>query len=50
VVDAYDAMVNDCSYRGRCDASAAAGELLRCTPSQFDPEIVISFLVMIGRP
>ena len=50
VVDAYDAMINDCSYRGPLDPSSAAAGLLRSTPGQFDPEVVITFLVMIGRP
>jgi response regulator RpfG family c-di-GMP phosphodiesterase len=50
VVDAYDAMTNDRCYRGRREWPSAAAELLRCSPSQFDPEIVTAFLEMLGRP
>jgi response regulator RpfG family c-di-GMP phosphodiesterase len=50
VVDAYDAMLHNCSYRGLRDPSSAAAELLRAAPGQFDPEVVITFLLLIGRP
>lgn len=49
VVDAYDAMTQDRSYRGRLDSSEAISELLRCAPAQFDPDIVIAFLTLLGR-
>jgi response regulator RpfG family c-di-GMP phosphodiesterase len=49
VADAYDAMTQDRAYRIRCDASDAVGELLRCSPTQFDPEIVAAFLSVVGR-
>jgi len=49
VVDAYDAMTNDRCYRDGVDTSAAAAELLRCTPRQFDPEVVIPFLATLSR-
>jgi HD-GYP domain-containing protein (c-di-GMP phosphodiesterase class II) len=49
VADAYDAMTQDRSYRVRCDASDAVSELLRCSPAQFDPEIVAAFLAVLGR-
>ncbi len=48
VVDAYDAMTNDRCYRGGVDIAVAAAELLRCTPRQFDPEIVVPFLATLS--
>lgn len=47
VVDAYDAMTNDRSYRKALAESAARSELLRGAGSQFDPNIVREFLEML---
>lgn len=47
VVDAYDAMTNDRSYRPAMPASAARAELKRCAGSQFDPFIVAEFLQLL---
>lgn len=49
VADAYDAMTQDRAYRIRLDSSDAVAELLRCSPSQFDPEIVAAFLAVLSR-
>ena len=49
VADAYDAMTQDRAYRIRYDSSDAVAELLRCSPVQFDPEIVAAFLAVLGR-
>jgi len=49
VVDAYDAMTQERSYRVRYDATDAVAELLRCSPAQFDPEVVSAFLDVLGR-
>jgi putative nucleotidyltransferase with HDIG domain len=49
VADAYDAMTQDRSYRNQLDSSDAIAELIRCSPSQFDPEIVAAFLSVLGR-
>jgi putative two-component system response regulator len=49
VADAYDAMTQDRAYRLHLDSSDAVGEILRCTPSQFDPEIVAAFLAVLSR-
>jgi putative two-component system response regulator len=49
VADAYDAMTQDRAYRQRLDSSDAVAEILRCTPTQFDPEIVAAFLAVLGR-
>jgi len=48
VVDAYDAMTQDRSYRMGTHAQNAVAELLRCTPTQFDPEVVTAFLGVLG--
>ena len=47
VVDAYDAMTNDRSYRKAMPVSRAMEELKRCAGSQFDPFIVSEFLGML---
>jgi putative two-component system response regulator len=49
VADAYDAMTQDRAYRMRLDSSDAVAEILRCTPAQFDPEIVAAFLAVLNR-
>lgn len=49
VADAYDAMTHDRCYRTLLDSSEAAAELLRCTPNQFDPDIVGAFLNVLSR-
>ena len=47
VVDAYDAMTNNRSYRTAMSASSAMEELKQCAGSQFDPFIVSEFLRML---
>ena len=47
VVDAYDAMTNNRSYRAAMPVSRAMEELKRCAGSQFDPFIVSEFLKML---
>ena len=47
VVDAYDAMTTNRSYRHAISASKAMAELRRCAGSQFDPFIVSEFLQML---
>ena len=47
VVDAYDAMTNNRSYRYAMSPSDAMEELKRCAGSQFDPFIVSEFLQML---
>lgn len=49
VADAYDAMTQDRRYRTRLDAVEAISELLRGTPTQFDPDVVVAFLNIVKR-
>jgi diguanylate cyclase (GGDEF)-like protein len=49
VVDAYEAMTNDRVYRPAMPESDARAELLRCADTQFDPEIVATFLKLLDR-
>ena len=47
VVDAYDAMINNRSYRKAMLPAEAIQELKRCAGSQFDPFIVSEFITML---
>jgi HD-GYP domain-containing protein (c-di-GMP phosphodiesterase class II) len=44
VADAFDAMTSVRPYRPAAGTEAAAAELERCAGTQFDPEVVLSFL------
>lgn len=44
VADAFDAMTSVRVYRRAADFDAAAAELERCAGTQFDPQVVLSFL------
>lgn len=44
VVDAYDAMTNDRSYKNKISKKDAIKELIKYSGSQFDPNIVNAFL------
>jgi HD-GYP domain-containing protein (c-di-GMP phosphodiesterase class II) len=48
VADAYDAMTSDRPYRAALPAATAVGELLRCSGSQFDPQVVRAFVDAIA--
>jgi diguanylate cyclase (GGDEF)-like protein len=48
IVDSYDAMVSDRPYRKALSRQNARDELIRCSGSQFDPDLVNIFLVMVG--
>lgn len=47
IVDAYDAMMNDRSYRKALPKKEAIGELKKNAGTQFDPELVELFLEKI---
>ena len=49
VVDAYDAMVNDRSYRKAMPPEAAQAEIRRCAGTQFDPELARAFLQLLAE-
>jgi putative nucleotidyltransferase with HDIG domain len=49
VADAYDAMTENREYRSRMDGTEAVAELLRCTGTQFDPDVVGAFLGVMSR-
>jgi diguanylate cyclase (GGDEF)-like protein len=48
VADSYEAMIADRPYRKGMPQSAAHAELLRCTGTQFDPQVVSAFLRALG--
>lgn len=50
VVDAYDAMTSDRSYRPALTADVAARELLRGAGGQFDPVVVQAFIATRPAP
>lgn len=49
VVDAYEAMTSDRSYRSSIGHAAARQELARCAGSQFDVRVVEALIAAIGR-
>ena len=44
VADAFDAMTSARSYRRTLSTDEAAGEIARCTGTQFDPDVADAFL------
>jgi HD-GYP domain-containing protein (c-di-GMP phosphodiesterase class II) len=44
IADSFDAMTSERPYRAPLDERFAAGELINCSGSQFDPEIVDVFI------
>jgi len=49
VADAYDAMTSDRPYRNALTKEEAIEEIKRCTPNQFDPNIVEAFLKILAE-
>jgi HD-GYP domain-containing protein (c-di-GMP phosphodiesterase class II) len=49
VCDAFDAMTSNRPYRQRIGEPAALAELLRCSGSQFDPEVVDAVARVLER-
>ena len=50
VADAFDSMTSDRPYRKALSSEAAIDELKRCVMTQFDPEIVKTFIdILSGR-
>ena len=49
IIDAYESMVSDRPYRKGLSARKAKQELLACSGTQFDPDIVKVFLKTLGK-
>lgn len=49
IADTYDAMTSNRPYRGMVSHNSAIKEIVRCSGSQFDPEIVSCFLELSDR-
>jgi response regulator RpfG family c-di-GMP phosphodiesterase len=49
VADAYDAITQDRAYHHPVESAHAINELLRCCPTQFDPDVVDLFLRILSR-
>ncbi len=49
IVDAYDAMLTNKTYRKAMTKEEAIKELKRCAGTQFDPELIKRFLKIISR-
>jgi len=49
LVDSYDAMVNDRSYRKAISPEKAQAEIRRCAGTQFDPALAEEFLQMLAE-
>ncbi|MDO8736692.1 MAG: HD domain-containing protein [Thermoleophilia bacterium] len=49
VADSYEAMTSDRPYRKALSDEQAVAELVRCSGTQFDPDIVNAFMRSLGR-
>ena len=49
IVDAYDAMTNDRPYRSALSKEKAIKELMANSGTQFDPQLVDSFVTIIKK-
>jgi response regulator RpfG family c-di-GMP phosphodiesterase len=49
IADTFDAMTSTRAYRKALSLEAANAEILRCTGTQFDPEIVPVFMAVQGK-
>ncbi|MBI5076453.1 MAG: HD domain-containing protein [Nitrospirae bacterium] len=49
IADAYDAILSDRPYRSAADRTRAMDELVHCSGTQFDPEIVRAFAEIDAR-
>lgn len=49
VVDAYDAMINNRSYRKAKSIEEAKQEIINCSGTQFDPKVAATFIEMLNE-
>ena len=49
IVDAYDAMTSDRPYRKALSKETAIKELKRCSGTQFDPDLVDNFILLLQK-
>jgi HD-GYP domain-containing protein (c-di-GMP phosphodiesterase class II) len=49
VAESFDALTTDRPYRSALSREAALEELMRCSGTQFDPEVVSAFLTALTR-
>jgi len=50
IIDAYDVMTNERSYKDAIPKKEALEEINRCSGSQFDPELADEFINMVNKP
>ena len=48
--DAFDAMIGNRVYRQSQSIEDAVNELIRCTPDQFDPDVVKQLIAYVSQP
>jgi len=49
IVDAYDAMISDRPYRKALTHAEAMKELMKCSGTQFDPQLVQKFVQLLDK-
>jgi HD-GYP domain-containing protein (c-di-GMP phosphodiesterase class II) len=49
IADAYDAMTSDRPYRRAMPHEDAIAEIMKCKGVQFDPELVLVFIELLGK-
>jgi len=49
VIDVYDALISERPYKPAWEAEAALAEIVRCSGTQFDPEVVAAFLRVMAH-
>ena len=49
IIDSFDAMISDRPYRKAMSINEAKSELIKCSGSQFDPEIIKKFIIILDE-
>jgi HD-GYP domain-containing protein (c-di-GMP phosphodiesterase class II) len=47
ITDSYDAMTSNRTYRDRMKKEEVINELKKCSGTQFDPELISTFLMLL---